>query len=177
MLYPTFEIKHGINRRSSIRLASFGLAVLGVGSINACSQDGGQAVSNTPDLLIAQAKLARADARDCLAAITLLPERAESLSTASAERTAHAVALETEIARIQGTEPNKSAADSNPIHSLSPSNSPNPIPILDLGSLQLSIGNSAKEAANAAIHESGYHAGLLGSISASCSALLKVQLA
>ncbi|MBJ7478945.1 hypothetical protein ACIQYW_22605 [Rhodococcus erythropolis] len=136
-------------------------------SLSACTDDGTAEAAAEVDQLTAQAERARADAAAATAAIALAPDKSASLTTISAERTAHALELDAEIARAAGG----GAATTTAPPSTSVANAPTGVE-----SLSTSLADSARSAADLARTMSGYRAGLLGSISASCSTQVAVLL-
>jgi hypothetical protein len=131
--------------------------------------------------LLAQLKAARSDNQlATAAAATAPPPLTAALSTAAAERSAHAHALEDEIARLTGhaaptpAAPAPSAATSA---AASSTTAPPPPPPPTAQDVITALRNSADSAAQQAAAMSGYRAGLLGSVSAACAALYTVALA
>lgn len=136
-------------------------------SLSACTDNGTAEAAAEVDQLTAQADRARSDAAAATAAIALAPDKSASLTTISAERTAHALELDAEIARAAGS--GASATTAPP--STSVANAP-----AGVETLSTSLADSARSAADLARTMSGYRAGLLGSISASCSTQVAVLL-
>lgn len=100
------------------------------------------------------------------ALIAIVPERVNELSVIQSERSAHADSLAAEIDRVSGGE------------SIPPSTTTttqNPPPTLE--ELLTGLSESGRSAADSARNESGYRAGLLGSISAACTVQSNVVLA
>jgi hypothetical protein len=161
-----------LSRRSTLRLAGYG--VVAVSALSACSTDGGAAGPSKIDPLIAQADRARTDAAAATAAVATIPDRGTALGLIAAERTEHAKALDTEIARALGVYSDGSppSADSAAISSATTETvSP---PTLD--QLRTRIADSQRGSAALAATESDYRAGLLGSISAACGVHVEVLL-
>jgi hypothetical protein len=156
-----------LSRRAVLRVA--GSAALGASALaltTGCA-DSGQA--DTPaeiDALTAQAERARRDATNATAAIALLPDRAGALGVVAAERSAHADALDAEIARVATVTPSSTTSSTPPVTAP---------PTLD--QLRADLADAQKDAARLARTQSGYRAGLLGSISAACAAQQAVLLA
>jgi hypothetical protein len=128
-----------------------------------------------PDVEALQAQLERAQADSRLAAAAAtaaLPQVAPALNTVAAERAAHAQALTDEITRILAQAPSTSttpsAATTTSAAAAKPPTTKDVIAALE---------QSADSAAQLAVTQSGYRAGLLGSIAASCSAAQTVGLA
>ncbi len=124
------------------------------------------------DELEAQLTLARQDSQLATAAAA---GGAQAVSTAltqvAAERTQHAQALANEIKRVAPTT-SASPATSSPTTTTSAVAGPAP-PVADVVT---SLRASADSAAKLASTSSGYRAGLLGSIAASCTASYSVAL-
>ncbi len=156
-----------LSRRAALRVA--GSAALGASALaltTGCA-DSGQADSPAEiDALTAQAERARRDATNATAAIALLPDRAGALGVVAAERSAHADALDAEIARVATVTPSSTTSSTPPVAAP---------PTLD--QLRADLADSQKDAARLARTQSGYRAGLLGSISAACAAQQAVLLA
>lgn len=126
-----------------------------------------------PDVSTLSAALdrARADSRLAAgAAGAATPDLAAALSAVAAERTAHAEALTDEITRVSGTPP-ATATSTSPTTTV-----PSPAPPT-AAALVAALEESASTAATAAAAQTGYAAGLLGSIAASCTAARTVSLA
>ena len=102
------------------------------------------------------------------------PQIAAALTVVAAQRAAHARALAAEIARAAGNVGSSSSETSNP----SPTDAaaqpaPPPPPVSDVVN---SLRSSAESASRLVATSSGYRAGLLGSIAASCTASYSVAL-
>lgn len=154
-----------LSRRAALRAA--GGAALGTTAltlITGCADPGDADTPAEVDALTEQARLARRDAANATATIAGRPDLAAALGVIAAERTAHADALDEEIARAASTPP--SSTTTTP-----PAAAPVPIDQLraDLASAQRDAGKLART-------QSGYRAGLLGSISAACAAQQVVLL-
>lgn len=121
------------------------------------------------DTLTAQLRAARADAADATAAAAVIADYAAALGIVAAQRTEHADALDTEITRATGTSTDTSSVTATTTQA--PTTPP------DLAAVREMLTASARSAADAARNESGYRAGLLGSISASCTVSALVVLA
>jgi len=124
------------------------------------------------DALVAQLDRARTDSQMAAAvATTAPPPMAAALNTVASERTAHARALSDEITRVSGEAP--PAMTTTPSTTTTSAGPIKPPAVADvIGALKA----SADSAAQAAAQRSGYQAGLLGSIAASCSAAGTVGL-
>lgn len=155
------------SRRNALKIAgaaSVGALTFGVTS---CSDTGTATATAEVDQLIAQADRARADATAASAAIALAPERVSALTTISAERAAHATALDDEISRAAGRAPGATTPTVTTTASVPPAG---------IDSLRESLAESARDAGDLARTASGYRAGLLGSVSASCATQVVVLL-
>ncbi|MBM7367615.1 twin-arginine translocation signal domain-containing protein [Gordonia hydrophobica] len=152
-----------ITRRGLLRGgAAAGAAVALGGSLSACDTGPTQRQRDAEALI----PHARAAFRDQAAARQLAPRNTaytEALTTVADQRGAHLTALRDEINRLHS-----SIADQIESTATSPTAS-----VQALGS---QIEQSATAAGRAAVAMSGFSAGLLGSISASCQTLAKVQL-
>lgn len=141
------------------------LAVAGV-SVAAC---GSAPPPPEVDELTAQLDRARADSRLATdAAVTARPPVKQTLTAIAAERDAHARALEDELVRLVGTEAPTTTAPTSTAAAAAPATVREVI-----GALR----RSAESATGLAAQMSGYRAGLLGSIAASCTAAWRVTLA
>lgn len=128
-----------------------------------------------PDVDALQAQLERARADSQLAAAvatTALPQVAPALNTVAAERAAHATALTDEITRLAPQSPSTSTTSSPPTSTSAAAAKPP-----TTADVVAALKQSADSAAQLAATQSGYRAGLLGSIAASCSAAQAVGLA
>jgi hypothetical protein len=96
-----------------------------------------------------------------------------ALTQVAAERTQHAQALSTEIARL-AVNPTSTSAGTTAATSTASAPAAPPAALADVVK---SLRASADSAANLASSSSGYRAGLLGSIAASCTASYSVALA
>jgi hypothetical protein len=163
---PGFETT--FNRRR-VLAGGIAVAVLGVAA-PACS-------SSPPpppavDELEAQLSLARRDSELANAAAVGAPQQiGAALTEVAAERTRHAQALTTEIARLAVSPTSTSAQTATP----TTTNAAAPPP--PLADVVRSLKASADSAGELAAASSGYRAGLLGSIAAACTASYSVALA
>jgi hypothetical protein len=124
-----------------------------------------------PDLddFMTQLDMARSDsALASDAATTAKPAMRPALAAVSSERSKHAEALSAEIARMTG-EPTTSSSTTTTSTAQAPAPTTKDV--------VAALRGSADSAANAAAQLSGYRAGLLGSIAASCTAAYTVSLA
>ncbi|MDG3010949.1 hypothetical protein G4X40_12390 [Rhodococcus sp. D2-41] len=150
-------------RRSVLRIAGAGLGLGLAGlTVAACSSDdSGQSV----DPLIALSRSARQDAATATAMVAKFPDRATALTQIGTERTAHADAFDTEIARAAGATTASATATAVA-----------PEPTTTLDQLRSTLRQSQREAAGVARTLSGYRAGLTGSVGAACAAEVAVLL-
>lgn len=154
-----------ISRRTALRVA--GGAALGSTALplaTGCTSSGDDDTPAWVDALAGQAASARRDAANATAAIAVLPDLAGALGVVASERAAHADALDAEIARAAGA-PTTSATGTTPVAAPP-----------GLEQLRADLATSQRDAGRLARTESGYRAGLLGSISASCAAQQAVLL-
>ncbi len=123
------------------------------------------------DELSAQLERARADSQLATdaAAATPPPPTAQALTTVASERSAHAQALSDELTRMVGK---KAPTTATPTTTGGP-----PAKAPDTEGVIAALRESADSAAQLATKLSGYRAGLLGSIAASCTASYTVALA
>lgn len=152
-----------IPRRTILRGgAAAGVAVAVGWSLTGCETGPSEREKNAEALL----PHAQAAYRDHTAATQLAPRSTEytkALKTVADQRGAHLNALRDEINRQHSSLAGR-------IESAAPT------PTASVEALGKQLEKSAAAAAKAAVAESGYVAGLLGSISASCQTLAKVQL-
>jgi hypothetical protein len=123
------------------------------------------------DELEAQLSLARHDSELAKAAAVGAPQQiGTALTEVAAERTKHAQALTTEIARlaVNPTSTPAQATTTTTTNAAAP-----PPPLVDV---VRSLKTSADSAGELASTSSGYRAGLLGSIAAACTASYSVAL-
>jgi hypothetical protein len=158
--------------RRRVLLGAAALAVLGT-AVTAC---GKPAPRPDVDALVAQVDRARADSQLAATAATGAPPQiAATLTTVAAERAAHAQALSDELTRMGGpsapaTSTSASATTATTTTSGPPPKPPGPRDVI------AALKQSADGAAQLAAQQSGYRAGLLGSISAACTAAFTVGL-
>jgi hypothetical protein len=125
------------------------------------------------DELEAQLTLARGDSELATAAAVGAPQPVNAaLTEVAAERTKHAQALTTEIARLAVSPTSTSRETTAPSTTTPAAAAPPP-----LADVVRSLRASADSARQLAGTSSGYRAGLLGSIAASCTASYSVALA
>jgi hypothetical protein len=158
-----------VNRRR-VLTGGAALAVLAIATPACSSPPAPPAV----DELEAQLTLARQDSELATAAAGGTSQAVSAaLTQVAAERTQHAQALSTEIARLAVSPTSTSAATTTASSAASAPAAP-PAPLADVVN---SLRASADSAAKLASTLSGYRAGLLGSIAASCTASYSVALA
>jgi hypothetical protein len=162
--------------RRGVLAGGAALAVLGAG-VSACGQSPPKAPA--AEELLGPRDQAWHDSTLAAAAATavgLAPQIAAALSVVATQRAAHARALSTEIARVA----NKAASSTSETPSPSsatpgaaPAPPPPPPPVSDVID---ALRGSAESASRLVATSSGYRAGLLGSIAASCTASYTVAL-
>lgn len=168
--------------RRRVLVGAATLALLGSTALAAC---GSTPPVKDVDALLAQLARARSDGELAAnAAMAAPPKLAAALTVVATQRTAHARALSDEITRISGDAPptaTSSSASSAP--SASSSSAPSATtsgspPAPPSGAdVVAALEQSAAGASLAATQQSGYRAGLLGSIAAACTAAADVTLA
>ncbi|MCW2651832.1 MAG: hypothetical protein JWR32_2808 [Mycobacterium sp.] len=159
-------------RAVSRRRVLLGAATLAVVSA-AASTCGSRPEPPKVDDLKSQLDLARRDSEMAKAAAAGADSYAPALTVVAGERAAHARALSQEIARAAGASPSPA-----PTPSPSPTaTAAAPTPPPSLSDVTTALRTSADGAAQLAAKLSGYRAGLLGSIAASCAASVTVPLA
>jgi hypothetical protein len=159
----------------SRRRVLIGGAVLAVLSTTAVGC-GAPAPKPEVEALVAQLERARADSQLAAgAASAARPDIAAALTTVAAERSAHVQALSDEITRIAGAAPQAASASAS-ASPTSTSTTGEPLPPPTPRDVIAALKQSADSAAQAAAQESGYRAGLLGSIAASCTTAFTVAL-
>jgi len=162
-----------INRRS-VLAGGAALAVLGVG-VSACSKP--RPKPPPVEELLTPLNEARRDsavASAAAAAVGLAPQVAAALTVVAAQRTAHARALSTEISRVTNklTPPTSETTRSSP----GPAGAAAPPPPPAVSDVIDTLRASAESANRLVATSSGYRAGLLASIAASCTASYTVAL-
>jgi hypothetical protein len=151
------------------------LAVLGVG-VSACSQSPPKPPA-VEELLgpLDQARRDSAVASAAATAIGLAPQVAAALTVVATQRGAHARALSTEISRVanKATSSTSETAGSSRSPTGAAAPPPPPPPVSDVID---ALRASAESASRLVATSSGYRAGLLASIAASCTASYTVAL-
>ncbi len=162
-----------VTHRRGLLVGGAALAALGV--VSAC----GESPPKPPPVeeLLGPLDQARHDAAlagAAAAAVGNPPQIAAALTVVASQRTAHARALSTEISRAAGklTSPSSSETTSpSPAEPAAPP--PPPPPVSDVMD---ALRASAESASRLVTTSSGYRAGLLASIAASCTASYTVAL-
>jgi len=159
--------------RRRVLIAAAALSAIGA-TASACGSPAPQ-----PEELAPQLDLARRDSQMAGAAATAAgPFYAPLLNVVADERAAHAKALSQEIVRAAGqTTTSSQAAAPTPAGSAAPTPSGSAAPPPSRTDVMAALRESADSAAKLAANLSGYRAGLLGSIAASCTASVTVPLA
>jgi hypothetical protein len=123
------------------------------------------------DELAAQLERARTDSQLATdAAAAARGETAQALTTVASERSAHAQALSDELVRLRGKDAPTSAMSEPTSTTAEPAKTPTPEDVI--GALR----ESAQSAADLAAKLSGYRAGLVASVAASCTVAYSVAL-
>ncbi len=162
---PGFETT--LSRRR-VLAGGVALAVFGIAAPACSSPPAPPAI----DELETQLSLARHDSELAKAAAVDAPQQiGAALTEVAAERTRHAQALTTEIARLAVNPTSTSAQTTTPTTTAAAAPPP---PLADV---VRSLKASADSAGELASTSSGYRAGLLGSIAAACTASYSVALA
>ena len=159
-----------LSRRRALIRGGQGLLALTVlgAALPACGSDR----AAEPDPLESELAAARSDAELAAAAAKAVPALAPALRVIADERTRHAAALVEELARAAGTPtPDPDPATTTTAAPAVPP--PAPPTVRDVAD---ALRRSADSAAKLAPTLSGYRAGLVGSIAASCTAAHTVGL-
>ena len=161
--------------RRGVLAGGAALAVLGVG-VSACSQSPPKPPA-VEELLgpLDQARRDSAVASAAATAIGIAPQVAAALTVVATQRGAHARALSTEISRVanKATSSTSETASSSPSPTGAAAPPPPPPPVSDVID---ALRASAESASRLVATSSGYRAGLLASIAASCTASYTVAL-
>jgi hypothetical protein len=166
-----------VTSRRGVLVGGAALAALGV-VVSACGQSSPK-TSAVEDLSgpLDQANRDSALATAAAAAAGNPPQIAAALTVVATQRAAHARALATEIARAGGKVESSSTEPTNPSPSDAAAQPPAPPPpTTPLSDVVNSLRTSAENASRLATTSSGYQAGLLGSISASCTVSYSIAL-
>ena len=159
-----------LTRRRVLLDGGRGLVLLGLlgATVAACGSD----VPAGPDPLEQQLELARHDSEVAAAAAkAAAPGLVRALTEVADERSRHATALIEEIARA-ARKPTPTSSESTTPTTTSAATAPPP----SVDDVVATLRTSAESATKLAPTLSGYRAGLLGSIAASCTALHSVAL-
>ena len=168
MLRPEPGFDPIVSRRR-VLVGGAALAVLAV-AVSACSSS---PAPPAVDELEAQLTLARGDSELATAAAVGTPQAVNAaLTEVAAERAKHAQALTTEIARL-AVNPTATSRETTTPSTTTPAAAAPP-PLADVIQSLRASADSARQLAGTS---SGYRAGLLGSIAASCTASYSVALA
>lgn len=164
-----------VTSRRGVLVGGAALAALGV--VSAC----GESSPKTPaveDLLgpLDQANRDSALATSAAAAAGNPPQIAAALTVVATQRAAHARALATEIARAGGKVESSSTETTNPSPTDAAAPTAPPPPPAPLSDVVNSLRTSAENASRLLSTSSGYQAGLLGSIAASCTVSYSIAL-
>jgi hypothetical protein len=160
--------------RRRVLIAAAALSAIGA-TASACGSPAPQ-----PEELAPQLDLARRDSQMAGAAATAAgPFYGPLLNVVADERAAHAKALSQEIARAaaETTTSSQAAAPTTSSQAAAPTTSGSAAPPPSRTDVMAALRESADSAAKLAANLSGYRAGLLGSIAASCTASVTVPLA
>ena len=165
--------------RRRVLVGATALALLGGTVATAC---GSTPPVKDVDALIGALERARDDSQLAgNAAAAAAPTIAAALSVVADQRAAHARALTDEITRISGEAPTTSASttasSSASSSSATPTTSGPPPKPPTAADVVAALEQSADGAGLLATQQSGYRAGLLGSIAAACTAAASVALA
>lgn len=167
--------------RRRLLVGGAALALLGGTVATACASS---PPTKDIDALLGQLKRAQSDGELAGNAATAAPRKlAAALNTVAGQRAAHAKALSDEITRISGEAPpttSVTSATSATSATISPSpptttSGPPPKPPT-AADVVAALQQSADGASLLATQQSGYRAGLLGSIAAACTAAATVAL-
>jgi len=158
-----------LSRRALFRWSSATIGGVGVLGVTGCGLSDDDAESE-PDPLLAQAASARRDAATARALTALYPDRAGALSVIADERTAHADALDADVARMAGITADTTTSGTSSTTSAPGAEQPT------VEQLREMLVRSQRSAADLARTLTGYRAGLLSSISAACGVQTEVLL-
>ena len=168
MLSPDPSPFRGLTRRRVLVDVGRGLALFAL--LGAASTACGTNPPPEPDPLEQQAELARHDSELAAAAAKAAPPAlAPALTEVAAERGRHATALVEEVARVAGKPPTTTTT-------ASPTTTSAAAPPPTVADVVAALRSSADSATKLAPTLTGYRAGLLGSIAASCVTAYTVAL-
>ncbi len=165
-----------VTNRRGVLAGGAALAALGVVA-SAC----GESPPKPPPVeeLLGPLDQARHDSALAGAAATAVgnpPQIAAALTVVATQRAAHARALSTEIARAAGKLTSSSSETTSPSPAASGGPPPPPPPPPPVSDVMDALRASAESASRLVATSSGYRAGLLASIAASCTASFTVAL-
>jgi hypothetical protein len=164
--------------RRRLLVGGTALVLLGGTVVTAC---GSTPPVKDVDALLGQLERARSDGELAGNAATAAPPKlAAALTVVAGQRAAHAKALTDEITRITGEAPQTSSTTPTSVtatpSSTTTTSGPPPKPP-SASDVVAALQQSADGASLLATQQSGYRAGLLGSIAAACTAAATVALA
>lgn len=169
---PTSAIPRTLSRRTALRMTGgIVLAAVGSTSVAGCSSGDDAEAGAVVDTLTSHLDLARRDAAAATSLTAMAPEIGGALAVVRSEREQHAASLAAEIDRVAGVSPDETTT------AAAPSTSGAAVPPPTVEELRSYLSESQRAAADSAREESGYRAGLLGSISAACAVHLAVVAA
>lgn len=173
MLSPDPRPFPGITRRRALVDGGRGLALLALlALLGAAGTACAPSKPPEPDPLEQQAEQARQDSELAAAAAKAAPPTlAPALTEVAAERARHATVLADEVARVAGKPASATSTTSATTTTAAPATPPPTV-----ADVVAALRSSADSAAKLAPSLSGYRAGLLGSISASCVTAYTVAL-
>lgn len=166
-------VSSALTRRQALVRGAAVLGVVGTGAVFAgCSTSSGpDASTRTAQQL---APLARAAGEDAVAARALAvqtPDRAAALRVIADERDVHARSLTDEVSRLSAD----LVPSASPPSTVTPSGPAAPV-VTTVDALRGRLSGARAASADLAVTSDGYRAGLLGSIAASLTTLVEVQL-
>jgi len=163
--------------RRGVLVGGVALAALGV-VLSACGESPKTPAVEDLSGPLEQAKRDSALASAAAAAAGNPPQIAAALTVVATQRAAHARALATEIARAGGRVESSSSETTNPgpTDAAAQPSAPPQIPPPSLSDVINSLRASAENASRLVATSSGYEAGLLGSIAASCTVSYSIAL-
>ncbi|WLP91160.1 MULTISPECIES: hypothetical protein [Gordonia] len=163
------------NRRAVLRGGLvIGAGVVVAATVSAC-ESGPTPNQTTAEALLPLARSADADAAAARDLAPRVTEYSAALTVVADQRTRHAQALTAEITRLDQDIAARVSETASPSAPVTPTPTA-PAGTATLDDLRTALTSSAKSARQAAISLSGYSAGLAGSVSASTTTLVEVQL-
>lgn len=165
---------HPTVSRRRLLVGATAFVLLGSTAVTAC---GSTPPVKDVDALLGQLERAQSDGELAGNAATgATPTLAAALTVVAGQRAAHAKALTDEITRMSGEAPPTSSGSSSTSSPTSPSMSAPPPKPPTRADVIAALHQSADGASLLATQQSGYRAGLLGSIAAACTAAATVAL-